>query len=105
MASSAGFVASVPISRERRHPIIGLHHQHLSKCKRACTSLAEEKITKLKAPRGMYSAKTPPAESPPATKSPPPVLRERPKPTQPSPPNDMQVAIIDGIAVSMVHQK
>ena len=43
--------------------------------KRACTSLAEGKIkefNKLKAPRGMYSAKTPPAESPPTTKSPPP---------------------------------
>ena len=59
--------------------IVGQHHQHLSKCtqrKRACTSLAEGKIkelTKLKAPRGMYSAKTPPTESPPATQSHPPV--------------------------------
>ena len=60
------------------------------KCKRACTSLAEGKIkelSKLKAPRGVFSAKTPPAESPPAT--PPPVLRERPKPTQPSPPTEL----------------
>ena len=45
-----------------------------------CTSLAEGKIkelTKLKAPRGLYSEKTSPAESPPIIKSPPPVLRER----------------------------
>ena len=38
-----------------RTPIVG---QHLSKCKRVCTSLAEGKInelTKLKAPGGMYS--------------------------------------------------
>ena len=37
----------------------------------------------------MYSEKTSPAESPPVIKSPPPVLRERPKHTQPSPPNEL----------------
>ena len=83
----------VPISRERRRtPIVGQHHQHLSRCKRVCTSLAEGKIkelTKLKAPRGVYSEKTSPAESPPVIKSPPPVLRESPKHTQPSPPNKL----------------
>ena len=65
-------------------------HQHLSKCKRVCTSLAEGKIkelTKFKAPRGVYSEKT--SESPPVIKSPPPVLRESPKHTQPSPPNEL----------------
>ena len=36
-----------------------------------------------------YSEKTSPAESPPVIKSPPPVLRERPKHTQPSPPNEL----------------
>ena len=57
-----------------------------------CTFLAEGKIkelTKLKAPRGMYSEKTSPAESSPVIKSPLPVLRERPKHTQPSPPNEL----------------
>ena len=39
----------------------------------------------MKAPRGVYSEKTSPAESPPVIKSPPPVLRESPKHTQPSP--------------------
>ena len=61
-------------------------------CKRVCTSLAEGKIkelTKLKAPRGVYSEKASPAESPPVMKSPPPVLRVRPKHTQPSPPNKL----------------
>ena len=73
-------------------PIVGQHHQHLSKCKRVCTSLAEGKIkelTKLKAPRGVYSVKTSPAESPPVIKSPPPVLGESPKHTQPSSPNEL----------------
>ena len=82
----------MPISERRRTPIVGQHHQHLTKCKRVCTSLAEGKIkelTKLKAPRGVYSEKTSPEESPPAIKSPPPVLRERPKHTQPSPPNEL----------------
>ena len=54
--------------------------------------MAEGKIkelTKLKAPRGVYSEKTSPAESPPVIKSPPPVLRESPKHTQPSPPNEL----------------
>ena len=72
--------------------MVGQHHQHLSKCKRVCTSLAEGKIkelTKLKAPRGVYSEKTSPAESPPVIKSPPPVLRESPKHTQASPPNEL----------------
>ena len=46
-------------------------------------------LTKLKAPRVVNSEKTSPAESPPVIKSPPPVLRERPKPTQPSPPNEL----------------
>ena len=81
----------VPISRERRTPIVGQHHQHLSKCKRVCTSLAEGKIkelTKLN-PRGVYSEKTSPAESTPIIKFPPPVLRESPKHTQPSPPNEL----------------
>ena len=40
----------------------------------------------MKAP---YSEKTSPAESPPVIKSPPPVLRESPKHTQPSPPNEL----------------
>ena len=40
----------------------------------------------MKAPRGVYSEKTSPAESPPVIKSPPPVLRESPKP---SPPNEL----------------
>ena len=40
----------------------------------------------MKAPRGVYSEKTSPAESPPIIKSPPPVLRESPKP---SPPNEL----------------
>ena len=56
-----------------------------------CTSLAEGKIkelTKLN-PRGVYSEKTSPAESLPVIKSPPPVLRESPKHTQPSPPNEL----------------
>ena len=48
-----------------------------------------KELTKLKAPRGVYSEKTSPAESPPVIKSPPPVLRERPKHTQPSPPNEL----------------
>ena len=48
-----------------------------------------EELTKLKAPRGVYSEKTYPAESPPVIKSPPPVLRESPKHTQPSPPNEL----------------
>ena len=43
----------------------------------------------IKAPRGMYSEKTSPAESPPVIKSPLPVLWERPKHTQPSPPNEL----------------
>ena len=89
MASSAGSVASIANKQRRRTPIVGQHHQHLSKCKRVCTSLAEGKIkelTKLKAPRGVYSEKTSPAESPPVIKSPPPVLRESPKP---SPPNEL----------------
>ena len=43
----------------------------------------------MKAPRGMYSEKTSPAESPPVIKSPPPVLRESPKHTQASPPNEL----------------
>ena len=54
--------------------------------------MAEGKIkelTKLKAPRGVYSEKTSPAESPPVIKFPPPVLRESPKHTQPSPPNEL----------------
>ena len=82
----------VPIRERTRTPIVGQHHQHLSKCKRVCTSLAEGKIkelTKLKAPRGVYSEKTSPAESPPVIKSPPPVLRERPRHTQHSPPNEL----------------
>ena len=40
----------------------------------------------MKAPRGVYSEKTSPAESPPVIKSPPPVLRESPKI---SPPNEL----------------
>ena len=40
----------------------------------------------MKAPRGVYTEKTSPAESPPVIKSPPPVLRERPKP---SPSNEL----------------
>ena len=44
-----------------------------------------KELTKLK----VYSEKTSPAESPPVIKSPPPVLRERPKHTQPSPPNEL----------------
>ena len=43
----------------------------------------------MKAPRGVYSEKTSPTESPPVIKSPPPVLRERPKHTQPSPSNEL----------------
>ena len=46
---------------------------------------------KLKAPRGVYSAKTSPSESPAVIKSPPPVLRERYKPTQPSPPQKIHM--------------
>ena len=42
-----------------------------------------------KAPKGVYSEKISPAESPPVIKSPPPVLRERPKHTQPSPSNEL----------------
>ena len=95
MASSAGSLASSANKQRgggRRTPIVGQHHQHLSKCKSVCTSLAEGKIkelTKLKAPRGVYSEKISPAESPPVIKSPPPVLRECPKHTQPSPPNEL----------------
>ena len=48
-----------------------------------------KELTKLKAPRGVYSEKTSPAESPPVIKSPPPVLRESPKHTQTSPPNEL----------------
>ena len=48
-----------------------------------------KELTKFKAPRGVYSEKTSPAESPPVIKSPPPVLRESPKHTQPSPPNEL----------------
>ena len=48
-----------------------------------------KELTKLKDPRGVYSEKTSPAESPPVIKSPPPVLRESPKHTQPSPPNEL----------------
>ena len=44
-----------------------------------------KELTKLK----VYSEKTSPAESPPVIKSPPPVLGERPKHTQPSPPNEL----------------
>ena len=44
-----------------------------------------KELTKLK----VYSEKTSPAESPPVIKSPPPVLNERPKHTQPSPPNEL----------------
>ena len=44
-----------------------------------------KELTKLK----VYSEKTSPAESPPVIKSPPPVLREWPKHTQPSPPNEL----------------
>ena len=47
-----------------------------------------KELTKLKAPRGVYSEKAP-AESPPVIKSLPPVLRERPKHTHPSPPNEL----------------
>ena len=89
MASSAGSVAS-SANQQRGGGL--QHHQHLRKCKRECTSLAEGKIkelTKLKAPRVVYSEKTSPAESPPVIKSPPPVLRESPKHTQPSPPNEL----------------
>ena len=43
----------------------------------------------MKGPRGVYSEKTSPAESPPVIKSPPPVLRESPKHTQPSPSNEL----------------
>ena len=50
-----------------------------------------KELTKLKGTRVVYSATTPLAESPPATKFPPPVLRERPKPTQPSPPNELVI--------------
>ena len=46
-------------------------------------------LTKLKAPRGVYSEKASPAESPPVIKSPPTVLREWPKHTQPSLPNEL----------------
>ena len=49
----------------------------------------EDQGAKLKAPRGVYSEKTSPAESPPVIKSPPPVLRESTKHTQPSPPNEL----------------
>ena len=44
-----------------------------------------KELTKLK----VYSENTSPAESSPVIKSPPPVLRERPKHTQPSPPNEL----------------
>ena len=92
MASSAGSVAS-SANKQRGGglPIDGQHHQHLSKCKRVCISLAEGKIkelTKLN-PRGVYSDKTSPAKSPPVIKSQTPVLRENPKHPQPSPPNEL----------------
>ena len=82
----------MPISERRRTPIVGQHYQHPSKCKRVCTSWQKGRIkelTKLKAPRGMYSEKTSPAESPSVFKSPLPVIRERPKHTQRSPPNEL----------------
>ena len=81
---------------------------HLSKCKSVCTSLAEGKIkelTKLKAQR-VHSEMTSPAESPPVIKSPPPVLRERLKPTQPSPPNELvKLHQIVGEKVHMLYKK
>ena len=82
----------VPISREEEDSNCWPTSPTLQQLKRVCTSLAEGKIkelTKLKAPRGVYSEKTSPAESPPVIKSPPPVLRERPKHTQPSPSNEL----------------
>ena len=85
MVSSAGLVVSS--AKKRRTPIVGQHHQHFSKFTQVQKGMHLE-LNKLKAPRGVHSA-TPPPESPPATKSPPPVLRERPKPTQPSPPTEL----------------
>ena len=86
MASSAGSVASIaeeedsncwPTSPTPQQVQKGMHFP------------GSKELTKLKAPRGVYSEKTSPAESRPVIKSPPPVLRESHKHTQPSPPNEL----------------
>ena len=81
MASSAGSVAS-SANKRRGGGLQLLANITNTSASAKGTSLAEGKIkelTKLKAPRGVYSEKTSPAEFPPVIKSPPPVLRERPK--------------------------
>ena len=62
IASSAVSVASSAYKRKRGGLQL-LANQHLSKWKRVYTSLAEGKVPKLKAHRGVYSAKTSPAVS------------------------------------------
>ena len=79
----------VPISREEEDSNCWTTSPTPQQVQKGMHFPAEGKLNKLKAPRGVYSEKTSPAESPPVIKSPPPVLRERPKHTQPSTPNEL----------------
>ena len=93
MASSAGSWLQVPISREEEDSNCWPTSPTPQKVQKGMHFPGRRKdhkeLTKLKAPRGVYSEKPSPAESPPVIKSPPPVLRETPKHTQPSPPNEL----------------
>ena len=79
----------VPISREEEDSNCWPTSPTPQQVQKGMHFPGRRELTKLKAPRGVYSEKTSPAESPPVIKSAPPLLRESPKHTQPSPPNEL----------------
>ena len=92
MASSAGSWLQLPISREEEDSNCwptSPTPQQVQKGMHFPGRREDQGVNQIQGSQGVYSEKTSPAESPPVIKSPPPVLRESPNHTQPSPPNEL----------------